>query len=256
MNAKEKKTYELHRIYDLKLDEIQPDPDQPRKFMDEKSLEDLASSIKQHGVLFPILLREQDEQVIIVAGERRYQASKLAGVDTISAIFVEKDFEEIALIENLQRENLNPIDESEALIKLIETKEYKDKDLVPIIGKARSTISEIKKVASLPEVIKKECRKISGISRAVLLEIARQKSEKEQVKLFKKLKKKGLTTDQLKLEARKGSKHKEEVEVIIEKIEKVIELIQKLPEKEFDSQQNKKIKSAKQKLKKALEENE
>lgn len=205
--AVSKTQYETNTLYDLSIDEIQLNPHQPRKFFDVEKLASLKSSILETGILQPLLVKDVDGEVLLVAGERRYRAAKEAKLTKVRVLFTDGDAEEISLIENLQREDLNPIEESEALAQLIKNKKLKDKDLVPILGKAKSTISEIKKLNSLPDKIKDECRQSNTWSRAALLELAKIDDEKLQWKLFNKIKKKGITNDQLRAISRKGSKH-------------------------------------------------
>ena len=145
--------------YELKISDLIPDKDQPRKHIDEATLVELKNSIEKHGVLQPILFRKDDKgKLIIVSGERRYQASKLAGKETIPAIFITDDAREIALVENLLRLDLNPIEEAEALESLKAEKKYTLNQLSAVIGKAPSTISEILSLNNLPTRIKNKCR--------------------------------------------------------------------------------------------------
>ena len=113
-------------IVELKLSDLRPNPYQPRKVFDEEKLIELSESIKEHGVFQPIIVKKSIKGYEIIAGERRFRASKLAGKETIPAIirdFTDTEMMEIALLENLQRENLNAIEEASAYKKLIETLE-------------------------------------------------------------------------------------------------------------------------------------
>lgn len=189
--------FRVSKLYEIPLDEIEPDIHQARKFFDSEKLDRLTESIRAKGVLQPILLQRIEEKNVVVAGERRLRAAKQAGLRTIPAMFVLGDVAELSLIENLQREDLNPIEEAEALARLVEERGYKDIDLVPIIGKAKSTISEIKKLNQLPESIKDECRNSGEWSRNVLLEIAKQPTEEAMIRLFQQVKSEGLKGEQL-----------------------------------------------------------
>jgi ParB family chromosome partitioning protein len=109
-------TYEKGKLYDLDITQVQPDPEQPRKYFDEQALVELSASITNHGVLQPILVREGTDGVfIIVSGERRYQATVKAGLATVPAIITDGEPAEISIIENLLRENLTAIEEAEGI---------------------------------------------------------------------------------------------------------------------------------------------
>ncbi|MEA5115665.1 MAG: ParB/RepB/Spo0J family partition protein [Geobacteraceae bacterium] len=196
--ATEQLAYEPRQLYTLNLKDLNPDPSQPRKYINETELNELAESIKKHGVLQPILFRQdQDGKRVIISGERRYQASKLAKKETIPAIYAEGNASEIALVENLLRVDLTPIEEAEGLQKLQNEAKYSNKDLAAVIGKAESTISEILSLTKLPEAIKNDIRSNKEYSRRQLVEVAKGKDDKEMKKLFRSLKKKDVTRDQI-----------------------------------------------------------
>lgn len=199
----------------LKVENIQTDPMQPRKYFDGKLMKQLTESIKEKGVIQPVIVKKDGENTILVAGERRLRAARQAGMDSIPAIFVEGDTCEISLIENLQRENLNPIEEAEAIVRLIELKGYMDKDLVPILGKAKSTISEMKKLNELPDKIKDQCRNSNEWSRNVLLEIAKQPTKKQMIDLFNEVKKKNLKGREVRAITRGHSRKRDRVTIIV-----------------------------------------
>ncbi|MBO4245194.1 MAG: ParB/RepB/Spo0J family partition protein [Bacilli bacterium] len=145
-------------IKEINLDEIRSNPYQPRKTFNEESLNELAASIKEHGVVEPIIVKESIKGYELVAGERRTKASRLAGLKTIPAIirnFNDEQMMEIALIENIQREDLNPIDEAKGyeaiIIKLGLTQEEVSKKF----GKSRSYITNLLGLLRLPENVKK-----------------------------------------------------------------------------------------------------
>lgn len=141
-------------IVELELDMIFPNPDQPRKSFDEDKLIDLAESIKEHGVLQPIIVAPRGEKYMIIAGERRYRASGRAGLKTIPALIRELDDEkimELALIENVQRDDLTPIEEARAY-EILQTKfGYTQERLAERMGKSRSAIANITRLLALPE---------------------------------------------------------------------------------------------------------
>ncbi len=139
----------------LKISLVDPKRDQPRKYFDKDALEELASSIKEHGLLQPILVREYGEgRYQIIAGERRFRASKLAGLDEIPAVILDKDdrkVAELSLIENIQREDLNPIEEAMAFRALAEEYGMTQEELSERVGKSRSAIANSTRLLDLPE---------------------------------------------------------------------------------------------------------
>lgn len=194
-------TYEKGQLYQLNLTDLQADPNQPRKFMDPQALEDLAASITQHGVLTPILFRQgvmvslsnqdQPEQVLyVVAGERRCEAAKKAGLTEIPAILVEGKHGEIALVENLLRQDLTAVEEAEALDRLMKEESYTQEQLGGIIGKARTTVTDILTLTRLPQEIRDECRGNTAVTRKTLIEIARKKQARGMVTAWNKVKEK------------------------------------------------------------------
>lgn len=182
---------------------IFPNPHQPRKYFDPEKLTELSESIKQKGVLQPIIIRRQSGNIYLVAGERRLRAAKMAGLEKIPAILTKGNPAEIALIENLQRENLSPVEEAEALGRMAEEYDYTQDQLAMIIGKAKSTISETLSLNRLPETIKEEVRRAEQYPRRLLVEIAKQKTPAEMIDLFERVKERGLKSDQVRAVARK-----------------------------------------------------
>lgn len=143
------------RISKLKISLVDPKSDQPRKYFDKEALEELASSITENGLLQPILVREYGEgRYQIIAGERRFRASKLAGLTEIPAIVLEKDDRkaaEIALIENIQREDLNPIEEALGYKALADEYGLTQEELSSKVGKSRSAVANILRLLDLPD---------------------------------------------------------------------------------------------------------
>ncbi len=144
-------------VTELKISLVDPKTDQPRKYFDREALEELANSIKEQGLLQPILVREYgDGRYQIIAGERRFRACKLAGISEIPAIILDKsdkEVAEIALIENIQREDLNPIEEAAAFKALINEYNLTQEELSERIGKSRSAIANSMRLLDLPEEI-------------------------------------------------------------------------------------------------------
>lgn len=163
-------------IVELNLDELRANPYQPRKVFDEGALQDLANSIKEHGVFQPIIAKKSIKGYEIIAGERRVKASRLAGLKTIPAIireFTDNEMMEIALLENLQRENLNAIEEAEAYKNLLTTLDITQDKLAQRIGKSRSYITNMIGLLNLPDTVKKllEEKKITMSHARVLSKI-------------------------------------------------------------------------------------
>ena len=180
------------------VDLVQPNPYQPRQHFDPEKLAELAQSIRDKGVLQPILVRRtQTGEIFLVAGERRLRAAKLAGLDKIPAVVTQGHPAEIALIENLQREDLSPLEEAEALARMAAEFNYTQEQLATLLGKAKSTISEALSLNRLPETIKEEVRRAELYPRRLLVEIAKQESEERMVALFNQVKTAGLKSDQL-----------------------------------------------------------
>lgn len=143
---------------DMSLDIITANPNQPRKNFDEQALKELADSIKKHGVIMPIVVNDNhDGTYMIIAGERRYRASKLAGKKSIPVVirnYTEREIKEISLIENLQREDLNPIEAATAMKQLMVDYKLTQDDLAERIGKSRPAIANTLRLLNLcPDVI-------------------------------------------------------------------------------------------------------
>ncbi len=156
-NSLEETTSGENIITILKLSMVDPKSDQPRKYFDKEALEELAESIKENGLLQPILVREYGEgRYQIIAGERRFRASKIAGLEEIPAIILDRDDKkaaEIALIENIQRENLNPIEEAMAFKALADEYGLTQEELAERVGKSRSAIANSTRLLDLPEEV-------------------------------------------------------------------------------------------------------
>lgn len=140
-------------VSELSLSKIYPNPDQPRKVFDEGALNDLANSIREHGVISPIVVNgNPDGTYMIIAGERRYRAAKLAGLETIPAVvkeYDEREIREISLIENLQREDLNPIEAADAMKQLMDEYNLTQEELAVRLGKSRPAIANTLRLLTL-----------------------------------------------------------------------------------------------------------
>ena len=193
----------------IAIKDIRPNPYQPRKSFDEKALNELAASIKEHGVFQPILVRKSVSGYELIAGERRMRASKLAGIDTIPAIilaFNDQEMMEVSLLENIQREDLSIIEEARAYEKLINNLHYTQEELAKRVAKSRSYITNTLRLLKLNEEIQKLLadNKISYGHARALINI---EDEDRQVELAKRVVKEGLTVREVeKLAAEKKEK--------------------------------------------------
>jgi len=144
-------------VREIDLAKIQPSPTQPRIHFDEEALDELAESIRQRGVLQPILLRSAGDGYVIIAGERRWRAAQRARIHTIPALIREIDDStqaELALIENIQRQDLNPLEEAEGYRQLIERHHHTQEDIGRIVHKSRSHIANLLRLLDLPQFVR------------------------------------------------------------------------------------------------------
>jgi ParB family transcriptional regulator, chromosome partitioning protein len=154
------------RVVDIPLDQIDPNPRQPRRHFDEEKLEELANSIRQEGVLMPVLLVKRGERYELVAGERRFRASRMAGEDTVPALLTETDSREslkLALVENIQRDDLDPIEEARAFQVMIYEFGWTHEELGNYLGRNRSTVSNTLRLLQLPDEVQERVAR-GGIS--------------------------------------------------------------------------------------------
>ena len=188
----EQKIYESasnEEIVELNLNELRPNPYQPRKIFDEEALNELADSIREHGVFQPIIVKKSIKGYDIIAGERRFRASKLAGLKKIPAIirdFTDEQMMEIALLENLQRENLNVIEEAIAYKSMIEHLNLTQDELSKRVGKSRSHVTNILGLLRLPGEVQQmvsDGRITMGHARA----LSKLESNEEIIKLANKI---------------------------------------------------------------------
>lgn len=211
-------------VKELYLEQIHSNPQQPRESFSEKALQELASSIKSYGIIQPIVVQPEGDGYHIIAGERRYRAARLAGLTKVPVIIRElSEMENIsfALIENVQREDLNAIEEAKAYKLLLERFHLKQQDLAERIGKERSTITNTIRLLDLTSEIQDAVvgGVISGGHARTLLSV---KNEKEQLTLFERIKKDNLSVRQLEKEIKEkktasDSKNKKKKSEIKEK---------------------------------------
>ena len=178
-------------VVEIDLARILPNPHQPRRTVEPEALAELARSIERHGLLQPIVVRGLDDRsgrYMLVAGQRRLRAHQELGRATIFAIVTRGDADELALIENLQREDLSPLDEAEAMARLMASHRYTQEQLGRILGRRQSTISETVSLVGLPERIKADYRASdTPVAKAVLVELARVRDPDWQLELWAEL---------------------------------------------------------------------
>ncbi|MBD3414361.1 MAG: ParB/RepB/Spo0J family partition protein [Candidatus Aminicenantes bacterium] len=192
------------RIRHIKISEISPNPNQARSELGE--MDDLVNSIKQRGVLEPILVRPVKGNYEIIAGERRYMASKQLGLNEIPCIVMNvNDMEamEISLIENLQRLDLDVFEEADGLKYLSENYGYNHEKISKKLGKARSTVTEIISISRIPQEIRNLCDDYGIQSRSTLLEISKQKTSEDMKKLLSAITERDLKREDTRVLSRK-----------------------------------------------------
>jgi ParB family chromosome partitioning protein len=189
----------------IRVDEIRPNPEQPRKALGD--LRELTESVREKGVLEPLLVRfiSSEGCFYIISGERRYHAARAAGLREVPCI--EKSVDdaetlEIALIENIQRKDLTAFEEADGLHRLATQFEYTHEDMAKKIGRARSSVTETLSLRNIPEALRKKCVENGITSKSLLLQIARQPTEKKMSEMFQRILQGGLTRDEARRERR------------------------------------------------------
>ena len=184
---------------EIPLNEIRSNPYQPRKSFSEESLKELSESIKEYGVVQPIIVKKSIKGYELVAGERRTKAALLAGLDTIPAIvkdFTDDEMMEIALLENIQREDLNPIDEATSVANIIRIRNLTQEDFARKFGKSRSYITNLLGILRLPKVVQEKV-KIGSISMSHARCLSKIEDENKILELAKRIEKEGLNVRDL-----------------------------------------------------------
>jgi len=190
----------------IDLERIEPNPNQPRK--DFGDLGEMVASIKEKGILEPILVRSHEGKFQIIAGERRYQAARLAGLLHVPCIEVDVDSKgmlEISLIENLQRKDLSAFEEAAALQRLCDQFRYTHEEIARKLGKSRTVITEALSLNRLPSDVQDRCRQADINSKSMLLQIVRQETEAKMHALIDRISGDGITRE----EARRFGQHEE-----------------------------------------------
>ncbi|WP_339186058.1 ParB/RepB/Spo0J family partition protein [Brevibacillus sp. FSL K6-6036] len=190
---------EEEHVLEILVADIRPNPYQPRKEFESSAIEELAQSIKEHGIIQPLIVRKSIKGYELVAGERRLRAAKSLGLKKVAAVvkdYSDQQLMEIALIENLQRENLNPLEEAEAYEKLISHHSYTQEQLAKKIGKSRPHVANMLRLLQLPEQIRKMVS-ASDLSMGHARALLGVEKEELQLQLAKEAVKKGLSVRQL-----------------------------------------------------------
>lgn len=224
---------EENQIKMISINSIEPNKEQPRKYFDEDKLEELASSIKEHGIIQPLIVKQEEDYYVIVAGERRWRAARLAGLKEIPVIiqdYTTKELMEISLIENIQREDLNAIEEAKAYETLMNQFSLTQEELAGRIGKSRPAIANTLRLLQLDEKIQEliiQGQITEGHGRAIL----RLPDKEAQLALAKKIIKDHLSVRETEkkvdemLKKPKKKTIKDEKEVIYKEIEDKIKNI-------------------------------
>lgn len=186
------------------IEKIDPNPDQPRQVMGD--LSELMSSINEKGVIEPLIVRQRGDRYQIVAGERRYQASVRVGLRELPVVIREVDDTEIievALVENIQRKDLGPFEEAEAMSSLTTRCGYTHEDLARRLGKSRTSITESLTLAEMPDEVRNLCRLADISSKSLLLQVVRQETPEKMTALVERLASGGATRAKLREESAK-----------------------------------------------------
>ncbi len=219
-------------ISEIELDKIIPNEYQPRKVFDDEKLKELAASIKEQGVIQPVIVHRAGGGYQLIAGERRWRASRLAGLRTIPALVKEatkRELLEMALIENIQREDLNPLEAAEAYKRLQDEFKLTQEDLAKRVGKERSTVTNFLRLLGLPKEVKQDLA-TGALSMGHAKALLSLERVRDQVQAGLMIVKKGLSV--------------REAEALASRL--------KNPQKEKKPRQNHELKSVEEKLKKAL----
>jgi ParB family chromosome partitioning protein len=190
----------------VSIDSLSPNPDQPRKTFSQESLNELAESIRRHGLLQPLLVQEQAPgKYIIIAGERRYRAARLAGLPELPVILRSSDDEshlELSLVENIQREDLDPIEEAQAYVKLMEITGATQERVAEMVGKSRVAVANTVRLLKLPEDIQSAVKE-GSITPGHARNLLSIEDENERQKLFDRIRHENLSVRQTEQEAQK-----------------------------------------------------
>ena len=179
--------FEIGKVYSIHLSKLMPNPAQPRKYFDEEEIKALATDIDANGLLQNITFTCHEGKLIIISGERRVRAHKQLGKESIEGKYVDGDLLTLALMENILRSDLTAVEFAESVAALQKQKSCSNSVIAEMIGKKKSTTSEILKIASLPEEIRNDARTKPLMTRERLLKVARRRDADVQKKMYNKL---------------------------------------------------------------------
>jgi ParB family transcriptional regulator, chromosome partitioning protein len=186
------------------IDQIDPNPTQPRQMMGD--LSELIASVSDKGVLEPLLVRQRGERFQIIAGERRYQAAVQAGLKELPVVIRDAEDDEVvelALVENLQRKDLTPFEEADAMLALVQRCGYTHEELAHRLAKSRTAVTESLSLAKMPEEVRNVCRLADISSKSLLLEIVRQSDAQKMLALVEKISSRHATREDVRREVAK-----------------------------------------------------
>jgi ParB family chromosome partitioning protein len=183
-------TYIPGQLYRINLNDLLPDPDQPRKYIDPAALAEMVESIKEHGIIQPPTFRVGDGGLrTIVTGERRCAAARMAGLTEISAIYTDSDnYDEMSLVENILRADLTAVEEAEAMDRLMKKHKFSQDDLARKFSKSKASISSTLSLNKLPPEVLDDCRKDPAMPKRVLVEIAQKRQVRSMLTAYLKYK--------------------------------------------------------------------
>lgn len=189
----------------IPIDQLDPNPDQPRQAMGD--LSELIASVTEKGIIEPLVVRQRGARYQIIAGERRYQAAVQAGLQELPVVVRDVDDREmleLALIENIQRKDLTPFEESDAMQSLAQRCGYTHEDLAKRLGKSRTTVTEALSLTAIPPEVRKVCRLAGIVNRSVLLQVVRQGDAQKMLSLVERIASQGATREQLRKDSQKA----------------------------------------------------
>lgn len=205
--------FDIKKIEEVSLDKISANPWQPRTHFDKDKLDELAQSIKQHGILQPLVVSKENGKYQLIAGERRFKAAQLLDMETVPVIVKEvsdRDKLELAVIENIQRRDLNPLETANSYKRLAEEFGMSNDQIAKEVGKAPSTIANFLRLLKLPVLVKEALAK-GEITFSHAKIILSRDSKEEQVKMFKYIKKHDISVSDLQeIEKRSAAKEKKD----------------------------------------------
>ncbi|MBF0383270.1 MAG: ParB/RepB/Spo0J family partition protein [Magnetococcales bacterium] len=248
-------TSSIKQLLEIPLKDINTDKSQPRQSFDKDSLNELSKSIREHGILQPILLRKDGDKNIIVAGERRFKAAIQGKLETIPAIFTTGKPAEIALVENLLREDLTPLEEAKAMERLIIEQNYNNKEIAAFLGKGASTISETLSILKLPDSVLSDLSEGVKAPKRTLIKIASLKDAKKQAGAWRKYKNSDISRDDIeKKETDTTDGRSNPSKVLLRFTHSVFQSLDKLDAVTIKGEDREKVKEELEKLEKKVKE--